>query len=261
MVERTADGRIRTTEWEDVQYKHGNKVGQYTTNEMEILAQRLVAANPNLQLQAYDPVAEKVCDKQDRGGYDATDPTDPESGSPDGGADDDDDVLAAFRRRRLAEMQREQQTHVFGLVKRIDGADYVREITEASASCWVVGVMMADGHGDCDLLLKVLASVAQRNREVKFVSLVARQAIPNFPEKHLPCVLLYHKGDMKAQLTGAEHWMEGKNKNITVGSIERKLQGHRVISREEYAEEDVEGDATDRERILLKTGDALRMKR
>jgi hypothetical protein len=262
MVERTADGRIRTTEWEDIQYKHGNKVGQYETREMEILAQRIVASNPNLQLQAYDPVAEKVQDKRDRGGYDGPDPTDPDSaGAGEACDDDDDDVLAAYRQRRLAELQRQEQTHVFGAVKAISGSDYVREITEASSSCWVVGVMMADGHADCDLLLNVLAKVAQRNRDVKFVSLVAKQAVPNFPDKHLPCVLLYHKGDMKAQLTGPEHWMEGKNKNITVSSVERKLQGHRVIAREEYGEEDVDGDATDRERVMLKTGDALRLRR
>ena len=254
MVERTADGKIRTTEWEDIQYKHGNKVGQFETKEMEILAQRIVSAHPNLQLQAYDPVAEKVAAKGERGGYDGSDPTNPD-GQED---DDDDDALAEFRRRRLAELQRAQQTHVFGVVKRIDGADYVKEITESSANCWVIGVMMREGHADCDLLLKVLSSVAQRNRDVKFVSLVAKEAVANFPDKHLPCVLLYYKSDMKAQLTGAEHWMEGKNKNITVSSIERKLQSYGVIQREEYAEE-IDGDATDNERISLKTGDALRL--
>eukprot|EP00757_Euglenozoa_sp_SAG-D1_P001970 gene1970-1992_t len=28
---RTSDGKIRTTEWEDIQYKHGNRIGKYHT--------------------------------------------------------------------------------------------------------------------------------------------------------------------------------------------------------------------------------------
>lgn len=253
MVERSADERIRTTEWEDIQYKHGNKVGKYQTREMEILAQKIVDANPDFQLKSYDANDEKVKDKGERGGYDAADPCNP------GDASDDDDALTIFRNKRLAEIQKQQASHVFGKVMRIPGSDYVREITDSSANCWVVGIMVKLGHAECDLLLNVLDMVAQRNRDVKFVSLIAREAVANFPEKHIPCVLLYNNGTMVAQLTGSEPWEEGK-KNVTVASVEKKLQSYRVICREEYNEED-EIEADDRERMDWKTGDAIRRKR
>eukprot|EP00758_Cryptobia_borreli_P015977 Tbor_TRINITY_DN6068_c2_g1::TRINITY_DN6068_c2_g1_i1::g.10712::m.10712 len=273
MVERTADGRIRTSEWEDIQYKHGNRVGKYRDNEMQLLAQRISDANPNVELKPYDPNEEKVRDKAERGGFDV-DPRNAEAvleARDEDGSDaedaidammDDDEALAAFRRKRTAELKRMQATHVYGVVKHIPGGDYVSEITQASANCWVVAVMMKLGNADCDLLLTIMRQAASRNRDVKFVSLVALEAIPNFPEKHLPCVLLYHKGEMIQQTTTNTPWSENPDKEkspITLTSVEKALQRHGVICREEYEPEE-DYNAEFNEKYGYRSGDLLRRK-
>lgn len=254
-MERTADGRIRTTEWEDIQYKHGNKVGKYQTHEMQLLAQRIADANPNIQLKSYDATEEKVRDKLQRGGYDV-DPEEVKDIHDIGSDDDDDDALAAFRQRRMAEIQQIQQTHVFGVVRHIPGSDYVKEITESSENCWVVGIMTSQGLEDCDVLLKVMSQVASRHRDVKFVSLYAKEAVAKLPDRLLPCVVLYHKGALVCQMTQLDQWKDGKT--VTVDSVERLLGRYGTIQRED--EEESMTDDLD-ERVAWRSGDALRKKR
>jgi hypothetical protein len=253
MVERTADQRIRTTEWEDIQYKHGNCVGQYRTREMEIVAQRIADAHPNIQLKAYDPVEEKVRDKIARGGYDE----DPDaeflepSGEDEGGGgegeeggaekvgegiDDEDDALAEFRRRRLAEIQKES-VGAFGMLKKISGAEYVSEITNASANCWVVGLLAQQGHEGCDALSQIFSTLSAKYRTVKFVSVPVSEALPNFPKKQLPCVVLYHLGKMVNQLTTIEPW---GGKRLDVSSAQRTLAEYGVVPVERDDDDDDE---------------------
>lgn len=236
-MERSADNRIRTTEWEDVQYKYGNRVGKYETHELEILAQKMADKNQNTCLVAYDPHAERVADKLERGGYEVE-----EGGTEDAAAiddsDDDDDALAAIRKRRMAELQRQKANERFGVLRHVAGADYVTEVTEASAACWVVAVLIRPGHSDCEALLTVLRTVAQRHRTIKFVSMISTDAIPNFPDRHLPCVLLYHNKELKKQVTNLEEWME--KKQLNVGTAERLLSRYGVLPRNE------DDDETDR---------------
>lgn len=249
MVERRADERIRTSEWEDIQYKHGNKVGKYATNEMQLLAQRLADANPNIQLRAYDPSEEKVRDKVERGGYDMDDERAQAmlEGVEDSDEDmmDEDDALAVFRQRRKDELLKQQETHPFGTIKHIPGAEYVSEITKASTNCWVVAIMMKLGHRDCDVLLDIMRHAASRNRDVKFVSLVASEASANFPDKHLPCVLLYKDETMMAQFTGLQPWSvnpAAEKSVLELASVERMLQRNGVIFKEEYEDEEDDDD-------------------
>lgn len=252
-MERTADGRIRTTEWEDIQYKHGNKVGAYITHEADLLAQRVADANPNIHLKSYDANEEKVRDKLERGGYDV----DPEATVEPEDIDDsdDDDALAAYRRKRMAEMQQEAQSNVFGSVRHIDGSDYIREITEGSKNCWVAGVMVAQGHEGCDALLKVLQQVAMKHRDVKFVSLFAKEAVAKMPDRLLPCVVFYHKGSLVNQLTEVSVWEDSK-RCISVESAERVLGRVGVITCEE--EEETEDEF--QKKFALRSGDVMRRK-
>lgn len=268
MVERTADQRIRTTEWEDIQYKHGNKVGRYREQELEILAQKIGDANPNVNLRAYNPEEERIRAKMERAGFDA----DPDeqvrraqaedlAGGDDEDdffGDDDDDALAAFRAKRMNEIQKQAEKACFGRLIQISGTDYVKEITEASSSCWVIAVLMKLGHEECDALIEVFSKVARREREIKFVSVLAKEAIPNFPAKHLPCVLFYHNGAMVKQTTGMEPWTEdGKLATLTPQTVDAQLRRSGVLRSED--DDDEIADEAD-ERIALRTGDAIRKK-
>lgn len=243
-MERSADNRIRTTEWEDVQYKYGNRVGKYETHELEILAQKIADKNQDTCLVAYDPKAEKVADKLERGGYEAAEDAAQDTAAI-ADSDDEDDALAAFRRRRMAELQRQKASECFGVLRHVAGADYVTEVTEASATCWVVAVLIKPGHSDCEALLTVLRTVAQRHRAIKFVSMISTDAIPNFPDRHLPCVLLYNNKELKKQVTNLDEWME--KKQLNVGTAEHLLSRYGVLPRNEDDDNnDSESDSEDK---------------
>ncbi|RNF19698.1 uncharacterized protein Tco025E_04000 [Trypanosoma conorhini] len=247
MAERTADQRIRTTEWEDIQYRHGNRVGKYATNELEILAQKIADKNVDTCLKAYDPNEERVRDKMERGGYDAELQLDVPNTEGNEAVDtiidddDDDEALLAFRRKRLAELQKEQEAQRFGVLRHVSGSDYMAEVTEASAAHWVVALLIKPGHSDCETLLSVMRVVAQRRRSVKFLSMISTEAIKNFPERHLPCVLLYNKKRLQQQLTELTPW-RAKNKLLSVDSVERALHRYGVLAGEEFDAEEEEED-------------------
>jgi hypothetical protein len=252
MVERTADGYIRTTEWEDIQYKHGNKVGNYATREAEILGQRLMESHADALLMAYDPNAEKVQAKAERGGYD----TEP-GGSVDDVGSDEDDALAALRRKRMLELQRESSTRVHGTLRHIAGSDYVAEITDCSATCPVVAVMVKLGHEDCDALLQVMRDVARKYPDVKFVSLIAEEAVHKFPEKHLPCVVVYQGGKLITQLTELAPWKEGTS--LSVASVVKRLERVGIVPKGD--DEDGHEDWQLQQKFAWRSGDAIRHKR
>ncbi|ESL10184.1 hypothetical protein TRSC58_02087 [Trypanosoma rangeli SC58] len=240
MAERTADRRIRTTEWEDIQYRHGNKVGKYATNELEVLAQKIADENVNACLKAYDPNEERVRDKLERGGYDTElqlGESNTEDNIADDIVDDDDEALLALRRKRMAELRKEQEAQRFGVLRHVPGSDYMAEVTEASAAHWVVVLLIKPGNGDCEALLSVMRVLAQRYRSVKFISMISTEAIKNFPERHLPCVLLYNEKKLQQQLTELTPW-RAKDRQISVGSVERVLHRHGVLTSEEFDAEE-----------------------
>ncbi|KAH9597230.1 phosducin [Trypanosoma melophagium] len=242
MVERTADQRIRTTEWEDIQYKHGNRVGQYAANELGILAQKIAEANVNTCLKAYDPHEERVRDKMERGGY-GTEQKEEESGMDHllvgEGNDDDDEALAAFRRKRLAELKQQQEAQRFGVLRHISSGDYMAEVTEASSTHWVVALLIKPGNNDCERLLSVMKVAAQRHRDVKFLSMISTETIKNFPDRHLPCVLLYKNKQLQQQFTELTSWTS-KRKELSLESVERVLHLYGVIHKEEFDVEEEE---------------------
>lgn len=235
MVERTADGRLRTTEWEDIQYKHGNRVGQYRDREIDIVAQKLADANPDAQLESYDPIRERVQEKLERGGYEkssgirdevdhgALASRDVDDDGAETSALDDDDALELFRQRRLREMQQSVQSAAagFGRLKRITKASYVEDITNASLQCPVLAVMAKDGHDASDALLRVMSDVCGRQTSMKFVCIPAEEAISMFPAKHIPCCLIYQQGKLVHQVTGLDTW---GGKQLSVSSCERALR-------------------------------------
>lgn len=226
-MERSADNRIRTTEWEDIQYKHGNRVGKYQTQELEILTQRLADKHQNAGLRSYDPQQERLSaryeqlsDEDDdcnspgsskqlelsrsgRGNSDVvTAPYDAE----DDDGNDDDVALMRLRRQRLREMKEQEARNCFGVLRHIAGSDYIAEVTEASQHNWVVAALVKPAHNECEVLLNLLRAVAQKQRAIKFVSIISTEAIPAFPDKHLPCVLLYHNKSLVQQITGLDAW-------------------------------------------------------
>lgn len=229
-MERTADKRIHTTEWEDVQYKYGNRVGKYETMEMQILTQKIADQNQNATLKVYDANEERVTDKLERGGYELADEKEEGTVSDIEDSDDDDDALAAIRRKRIMELKRQAEIECFGVLRHVPGTDYVKEVTESSEKTWVVALLIKPGHSDSEALLKVMATVAQRHRDTKVVSMISTEAIPNFPDRHLPCALLYHEKKVQSQVSGLAAWKQAGQLNVA--SVEAVLTHNGVLRKE-----------------------------
>lgn len=234
-MERTADKRLHTTEWEEAQYKYGNKVGLYATHELEIIAQKIADQNQNACLKPYDREQEQFEDKLARGGYECEDGREGDSEAI-MNSDDDDDALAAIRRRRIEELQKQKENDRFGVLRHVDGSDYIKEVTDSSEKNHVVALLIRPGHSECETLLNAMRSIAQRHPAVKFVSMISTEAIPNFPDKHLPCVLIYKDKALQSQVTGIDVW---KCKNqFDTKSVERSLRNNGVLPRDAEDDED-----------------------
>lgn len=259
-MQRTADNprHLHTTEWEDIQYQFGNRVGKYETHEEEILW-RKASKDPavsNRNLAIYDPKKEKseyfrYC--MDEGSSSADEETSSDEEETKGEVEsvldqkdtkkvttditeeeDESSVLEKIRKKRLDELKKGLlETAVnAGCLRSVSGSAYVKEVTEESVRFWVVAILVQPGESNCEALLSAMRTVAQRQRAVKFVSMVYTEVVgPTFPVQHLPCVLLYRHGKMQQQLTGPDHWKVRREMNCD--QIEKTLRFFGVLSSED----------------------------
>ena len=101
--------------------------------------------------------------------------------------------------------------------------------------------MYEDYVKDCVVLNRVLAEIARKHAEVKFVKIRAKTAVPDWPDGNLPAAYLYKDGAMRKQLVGSREMATGPPP-FTALSVERKLVELGVLK-----VEDVEEDASDEE--------------
>lgn len=74
----------------------------------------------------------------------------------------------------------------YGEVYPISKADWVNEVNEISQvrHCWVVAYLWDTSVNDCKLMDMLVREVAQRHRDVKFVSISADTCIENWPKRY-----------------------------------------------------------------------------
>ena len=101
--------------------------------------------------------------------------------------------------------------------------------------------MYEDYVKDCVVLNRVLAELAKKHAEVKFVKIRAKTAVPDWPDGNLPAAYLYKDGAMRKQLVDSRELATGPPP-FTALSVERKLVELGVLK-----VEDVEEDASDEE--------------
>lgn len=223
-MQRTADNPIQTTDWEDVQYQFGNRVGKYETHEAEILMQKEAQLHLNNGLESYNPEKEKEKEKAGR----QAEEEEPTEGKGEDDSDEELDDLEKLRQKRMLELKQKMADDRFGVLKAIPGKDYVKEVTVGSEKNWVVALLVQPGHSDCEALLTAMRTVALKHRFVKFVSMIYTEAVDmSFPLTHLPCVVMYHEGKLQHQLTGGEPWKE--RRDISVAHVERVLLQKHVL--------------------------------
>lgn len=176
-----------TTEWEDIQYKFGNKVGKYVHHESEILASKAAAIGD----ETFD-VAPNAFDEQSTRALERAVEDD----------DEDEDILAELRRRRMEQLKCAAAEPRFGNVRRITRGEYVAEVTNAPRGTPVILLLFEEGHTGCGAVLKATAALATKFPKVKFLFIKSTEAISGFPAQQLPAVLLYYNGNMRRQVTG-----------------------------------------------------------
>ncbi|KAA0152229.1 hypothetical protein FNF27_03744 [Cafeteria roenbergensis] len=202
-----------TTEWEDLQRKHGNL--------------------PPLEPEEEEEEEEEV------------EPDDGVRGRTEGELEDaeddeafaDDRELAALRRRRIAQLRAAAAANKFGTLRTITRAEYVAEVTRASSEgdgLYVALHLFSEGVPRCREVDASLATMAARHRSVKFLRIQGKDCIEGYPDRNCPSLLVYHKGECVARLVGAAQ----------TGSSVTKLTGALVEAGAITAEEAVDAAVT-----------------
>ena len=153
----------------------------------------------------------------------------------------DDAFLARYREQRISELKDKQKAKVHGEVLEIQRDQWTREINASSNLSWVFVHLYEDHVRDCVVLNRVLAEIAKKHAQVKFVKIRAKTAVPDWPDNNLPAAYLYKDGEMRTQLVGSREIATGPPP-FTALSVERKLVELGVL-----AAADVEEDGSEDE--------------
>ncbi|GJN91027.1 hypothetical protein Rhopal_004042-T1 [Rhodotorula paludigena] len=128
-----------------------------------------------------------------------------------------DDATSRQALEEALEKRREREKETlgkrrFGRVYPIGKVDYKREVTEASneelpgePEGWgtgVVCVLFKDSIPESKKLMPLIHELASLYPSTKFVSIVADHCIENYPDKNVPTMLVYRKGQMMGQIVG-----------------------------------------------------------
>ncbi|XP_047313148.1 phosducin-like protein 3 [Impatiens glandulifera] len=174
-----------TTEWDDLQRKHGN----------------LPAKPPTFKPPAFVPTEDEESKPKNKSWMDGK--TEEELEDLEDDADlDDDRFLQDYRKKRLEEMRKLAKVQKYGSVIPISGSDFVREVSQASPDVWVVVNLYKDGYQDCGVLMGCLEELASRYPSTKFIKIISTDCIPNYPDQNLPTLLVYNNGAVKANYVG-----------------------------------------------------------
>jgi len=130
---------------------------------------------------------------------------------------EDEAILLEYRNKRIAELKELANRSKFGYVREITGEEYVNEVNKAGDEIWVILHLYAKGVPFCSLLNQYFTELAVKFPTVKFLRSIAQTCIPNFPEKNLPAIFIYHNGQLKKQFLGA---LELRGPNLSKDELE-----------------------------------------
>lgn len=175
------------TEWNDALRRHGilpQKEGEVTEDQLITMVEETVQRKTtglNVVKAYEDMTLDELEELED---------------------EEDERVLLQYRQQRIAEIQKVQQASKFGDVREISAQDYVDEVNKAGKGIWVVLHLYKSGIPLCTLVNQYLSQLAKKFPCTKFLKSVSTTCIPNYPDKHLPTIFVYHEEDMKKQFVG-----------------------------------------------------------
>lgn len=110
----------------------------------------------------------------------------------------DDNTLEFYRRKRLQEMQQEKQRQAnFGGLKEIMGEMFESDIKKHDGPA--VLLLYRPGSEPCQLMTRILTTLAAKFPAVKFRKLLGVMAVKGFPPENCPTVMVYLGGEVQGQ--------------------------------------------------------------
>mmetsp|Transcript_2884 Transcript_2884/g.7575 ORF Transcript_2884/g.7575 Transcript_2884/m.7575 type:complete len:260 (+) Transcript_2884:195-974(+) len=177
-----------TTEWEDLQVKHGNWEAREKPEPPPEWA-------PREERSAKEKV--EACDE-------AGDLSDLEDDF------DDDRFMAQYREARLKELRMKEEAAArvkilpqgHGEPVFIKRDEFIKHVTEAEHGTWVVVFLFQNGHEGCELMSRCLTELSRKYVGTKFVKIISTDCIANYPDQLLPTFILYKDGKVQTTLEG-----------------------------------------------------------
>jgi len=177
-----------TTEWEDLQVKHGNWEAREKPEPPPEWA-------PREERSAKEKV--EACDE-------AGDLSDLEDDF------DDDRFMAQYREARLKELRMKEEAAArvkilpqgHGEPVFIKRDEFIKHVTEAEHGTWVVVFLFQNGHEGCELMSRCLTELSRKYVGTKFVKIISTDCIANYPDQLLPTLILYKDGKVQTTLEG-----------------------------------------------------------
>jgi Phosducin len=115
-----------------------------------------------------------------------------------------------------------QKTSVHGQVYPLQKPEYARDVTEASAKCFVL-VHLTSSLGsnvESRVLTELWREMARKYGELKFCEIRADLCIERYPEKNTPTILVYKDNDIKRQIVTLA---ELNGPRTSIADLERML--------------------------------------
>ena len=178
MSERFADGRIITTDWEDVQYRFGNKVGQYVDHTGAILKQK--ESNDAENFAVFHRKSSL---------YDLS----------------SDEELTEIRNKRKATLA--SRAPKFLHISETTYDDYIQNVTERSAQQQVLLIVYKFENTDCMHLMQILDAIAEDYMEnTNLVRILLDNSGLQLSDTQLPCVVHYVNRAVVDTYFGNQTW-------------------------------------------------------
>ena len=197
------------TEWEDALIKHGI-----------IAAPEIKASDDEMQLEYINRMKDREANQLSSKTLDELDELEDEM---------DDGILESYRRQRMQEMAAVHSKEKYGELFHIGQTEFVHEVTNASNSSYVVVHLFQNHLPACKVINAILEQLAPRHKAVKFVKIVASEAIKNWPENQCPAVLVYDKTNILRTFVGIET-LGGLSTSVDI--LEWILAENKIVSTE-----------------------------
>lgn len=129
-------------------------------------------------------------------------------------------LIHFFNRNQRLQQLKQMPSGPFGSVIELSRPDFVQEVTEASKSHFVFLHLYQDSLEACQLIKRAYQSLAPKYAKFKFVQIVSTRCIENYPDAHLPTILVYKDGNVFSQLLRATP----EQLELFIGKISKVLE-------------------------------------